>query len=136
LKTVQINNAEHLVLIEYSGVVTDGDLNLELKSYSRAGSKFSFVVDLSLVEELKVTSDGIRGAAKSWGPEQVKCAVIAPGTAAFGLARMYEMHWGNAAMVVFRDIASACEWLCRQGVLTAVIGDSFKRGGNWKNLSP
>jgi hypothetical protein len=99
-----IDNAAHVVLIECSGVVENLDLK---KGFSRAGPKYSFLVDLSGVEEFRCTADEIRVAALSWGREAVKCAIIAPTSVAFGLARMYQTQSENSDMVIFRGSPSA-----------------------------
>ena len=107
MKTFLIDNAAHVVLLECSGVVENSDLKI---GFNR-DPKYSCLIDLSAVEEFRCTWEAIRAAAISWGREPLKYAVIAPSSVAFGLARMYQTQSENSDMVVFRDAASAREWL-------------------------
>ena len=129
MKTFSIDNAAHVVLIECSGVIENLDLKI---GFSRAGPKYSFLIDLSAVDEFRCTAGAIRAAALSWGREALKCAVIAPSSVAFGLARMYQTQSENSDMGIFRDSPSARVWLGLPGYPirgnTRTFGSALEHG--------
>jgi len=111
MKTFRIDAAARLVIVDFAGVVTLSDLRAGLDEYNQTDPQYSFLIDLTAVEEFRVASEGIRLIAKGCCSGARKCAVIAPTAVAFGLARMYEAHADNCVVAVFRDAAAARQWL-------------------------
>lgn len=75
---------------------------------------YSQLVDLSGVEALELSSEGVRmsAAAEIWSPE-ARRAFVAPMDAAYGMVRMHEAFTGgeNPNVRIFRCIAEARAWL-------------------------
>ncbi len=75
---------------------------------------FSQLVDLSDVDALKLSAEGVRmsAAAEVWSPE-ARRAFVAPMDAAYGIVRMHEALKGgeNPNVRLFRCIAEARAWL-------------------------
>jgi hypothetical protein len=117
MKSVQIDEAAKVVVVEYREVVTDGDLESGISAYAKLGPKYSVLIDLSNVIRFEVTSEGLRKVARlTAGPDaRQRCALIAPTPLAYGLARMYgilcEEEAKDTAVGVFGDAISARRWL-------------------------
>jgi hypothetical protein len=99
------------------GLLTDEDLvdyQLRLNADPDFRPHYSQLVDLTGVEALELSAEGVRtsAAAELWSPE-ARRAFVAPMDAAYGMVRMHEALSGgeNPNVRVFRCIAEAREWL-------------------------
>ena len=103
------------------GVVTDEEL---LRVYGAALARPDFdpgyddVVDLTTVDRIDVTREGLRDLVHLVGPLDrlaipSRLAIVAPRDDAFGLARMYGQMRGDVArqIRVFRTRYDALQWL-------------------------
>jgi hypothetical protein len=78
---------------------------------------YSQLVDLSDVEVLKLSSEGVRmsAAAETWSPE-ARRAFVAPMDAVYGMVRVHEGFSGGEQpnVKIFRCISEARAWLGMQ----------------------
>lgn len=79
---------------------------------------FSQLVDLSGVEHLDISAEGVRTIAVEdrWAPE-ARRAFVAPVDAVFGMVRMHEGLIGRDSpnIRIFRELAEARAWLALKG---------------------
>ena len=74
---------------------------------------YSELVDMSTLAGTSASSSSLSGIARKADPFSAASlhAVVAPGTAAFGIARMYQTVWEGANCAIFRSREEACAWL-------------------------
>lgn len=74
---------------------------------------YSELVDMSSLAGTSASSSSLSGIARKADPFSPGSlhAVVAPGTMAFGIARMYQTVWEGANFAIFRSRDEACEWL-------------------------
>ena len=115
MKEYRIDHAARVVVVEYSGVVTNEDFLLGQQDYGALDADYAFLVDLTRSTEFAVTTDELRRLAARFTPERRRaCAVVAPSDVAFGLSRMIEVFAQNPKFRVFRSEPEAREWLALQ----------------------
>jgi hypothetical protein len=115
MKEFRIDHASRVVVVEYSGVVTNEDFLQGQQEYGVLDGSYSLLVDLSRTTDFKVTTDDLRRLAGRFTPERRgRCAVIAPSDVGFGLSRMIEVYAQNPGFAVFRTEQQAREWLALQ----------------------
>lgn len=112
MKEYHIDHAARVVVVEYSGVVTNNDFLHGQQEYGELDANYSFLVDLSNATEFQVSADDMRRLASRFTPERRKrLAVVAPSDVAFGLSRMLEVYAQNPGVGIFRTIEQGREWL-------------------------
>jgi hypothetical protein len=112
MKEFRIDHAARVVVVEYSGVVTNEDFLLGQQDYGTLDASYALLVDLSRAIDFAVTTEDMRRLAARFQPERRRrCAVIAPSDVAFGLSRMIEVFAENPGFGVFRSEAKARAWL-------------------------
>ncbi|MAG57830.1 MAG: hypothetical protein CMJ83_16220 [Planctomycetes bacterium] len=111
-----------LVLSLAWGTVTDEDVLTHLQGLGSAfdfDSGFSQFVDLSAVQRLEVTPEGIRSLVERipFGPGSRR-AYFAPSDVAFGMTRMHQMLLDEhpVEIGVFRTSGEALDWLGISGL--------------------
>jgi hypothetical protein len=117
MKSVRVDDVFHVVFIDYSGLVVDSDLVVGLEEYKDLGADYSVLIDLSRVEDFRITPEALRGVAHQSSGQRARsrCALVAQTPVAFGLARMYEVfcegETGDSGVRVFGDHGQALQWL-------------------------
>jgi hypothetical protein len=115
MKEYRIDHAARVVVVTYSGVVTNEDFLLGQQDYGALDAGYAFLVDLSNTTDFSVGTDDLRRLAARFTPERRRvCAVVAPSDVAFGLSRMIEVFAQNPRFSVFRSEPEAREWLALQ----------------------
>jgi hypothetical protein len=109
-----------LVLSRGWGIVTDEDLFAHaaaLREDPRFLASFNQIADFRDVTEVRVTSGGVRRMTElnPFG-QGARRAIVAPGSTAFGLSRMYELMKSDTddEVMVVREIGEALKWLADQ----------------------
>jgi hypothetical protein len=91
-----VDHSHSILLIQYSGVLTDADireLNVAAKSFIRRHGQVPSIVDLSGVTRIEVPANVIRAMgtiSPTMGSQ--KRIYVAPSDEAFGLVRLYATH--------------------------------------------
>src|SRR3569833_2334853 len=96
MKEFRIDHAARVVLIEYSGVVTNEDFLLGQQEYGQLDAAYDLLVDLSKASDFRVSPEDLRRLASRFAPERRgRIAAFAPSDVAFGLSRMLEVYAQN-----------------------------------------
>jgi hypothetical protein len=112
-----IDSIRGVVLSRWSGVVTASEILSkaeQLRDDPAFDRNYSELIDMNNFEGTDVTSatlDGIIRRVCSYSLSS-RHAVVAPGPAAFGIARMYQaLHGEEHNFVVFHNMTEARDWL-------------------------
>ena len=115
-----VDKGRRLILSNASGTLTDEDV-IKYTDWVRSDptlAEYDMLMDLRGVEQVQVTSEGLRGAAvriptRDEAEEHYRIAIVAESDLAFGMSRMYETFRARAVgeVRVFRDISKARAWL-------------------------
>ena len=110
--------SSRLVLTACSGRVTVDEMHRNAKRLSSDpdfDSTFSELIDLHECSGTDARLEHLRYFAEEddpFSPTNARRAVFASSQFAFGMARMYEALWSEAAnFAVFRTMEEACQWL-------------------------
>jgi hypothetical protein len=125
----RIDRERRVVFATAPRILSDEDVfTYQREAWSRTDlAGFDEVVDLSLVEELALSSgDRVRALAELAATMDVpgassKLAIVAPHDLAYGFARMFETYrtmnpGGGKVVSVFRSMKAALDWLGVEGV--------------------
>jgi hypothetical protein len=122
----EVDEERRLVVATFTGPVTDADLFAylsEMLSATSYGAGWHTYLDFTKIGTLQLTSAGVE-KMRFLPPEMEKrlhgarAVIVAhPGTAAFGMARMYEMLGDNVPykIAVLSDRDEAMAWLFARG---------------------
>ena len=119
--TYAIDQHNHLVRITGTGVLTDGEMIQcvsDLRSDPALKPDMKTLSDMRKIE-VAFTAQGIEKmlgvmCETSEHRKEAKAAIVVSSDVAFGMGRMLEMTADGTAdpsFMIFRDMASACEWL-------------------------
>jgi hypothetical protein len=111
-----IDPRQAVVFRWWRGLVTTLDIvdNAErLRNDPQFDEHFSELVDMSAFAGTSASSSSLNGIARKADPFAPSSlhAVVAPGKAAFGIARMYQTVWEGANFAIFRSSQEARHWL-------------------------
>ena len=116
----RVIEALNAVVVTCTGTVTDDEFlahRSELDADPRARPGYLLLVDLRPAEAIEISAAAFRQDADAdvSSPQRrgARVAIVAPKTAAFGLARMFEIlhDEGPQEVMVFRTMPEAEEWL-------------------------
>ena len=97
--------------------------------------KFNHLVDCSWIDSFHVSADLTRSVAtRKLFSSRSRCAIVAPQDHIYGMARMFELQH-SGCIQVFRDLASAEEWLNLERASVHSIRLDERRG-NGKSNAP
>ena len=112
MREISVQEEQRIVRIAYSGCVTDADMAGGSPDERVGSDGFSILVDLSGVDEFRVSGEAVEKVAKERKPvNDRRCAIVAPTAVAFGLSRMYQSYSGSPNVRVFQEASAALEWL-------------------------
>ena len=112
-----INASLGIVFSSWYGVVTTSEImnaTERLRGDPEFDANFSELIDMSEFRGTNATSAGLGGIIRKGDPysPSSKHAVVAPGPAAYGIARMYQNLGGDTRNIeVFRSAPDAKNWL-------------------------
>lgn len=111
-----IDTARRVVLSRLCGVLTLADLaalRARLRADPAADRAFDRLADCRGLTRMDVSAQDVKQLADGPAPRSdTRLAIVADTAAAYGLARMYQMHReGKEAVEVFRDLDDAQAWL-------------------------
>jgi hypothetical protein len=116
----RVIEALNAVITRCTGTVTDDEFishRADLDADTRVGPGYLLLVDLRGAAEIKISVEAFRqdAAADSFVAQRqgVRVAIVAPETAIFGLARMFQLlhDEGPQEVEVFRAMPEAEQWL-------------------------
>ena len=117
------NQEEGYFVSKFTGEITDDELVNSYKDYFENENWISLLielVDLSELERIKVTNEGIRRLVKyienlfiERGISSYYTAIYAPHDLHFGLSRIYEVlaNGSSEYVMVFRNLNDAISWI-------------------------
>jgi hypothetical protein len=115
---LQVDPERRLVIVSAYGVFDEhdwADVDRRTRSDPRIEPEFDQLVDVTNVSKAQLAASTIREDASQepFFSTKSRRAIIAPGDATFGMARMFELWKGGRAgeIRVFRDRAEALAWL-------------------------
>jgi hypothetical protein len=117
--THRIYPEQRLVISTWAGVFDDGNmLSRYVALYDNPlwQPGFDEIVDLRVANVERVSGPGLKNfinALSRYYTVQFRNAIVAPDDLPFGLARMYKAFCAESSenVMVFRDVASAVEWM-------------------------